>query len=294
VGLGRRVADRGGAVKTSPGSSRPPGVAWLARLLLDDLRRHPGVAAAVAATFALGAVLFGAYRLLGAPAAMSMPAPAPRPRAVVLAYLRDDLAEPAARALERTLGGLPGVVEVKRVAPAEALGRMRQQLGAHARVLDGAEDGLLSPSIEVSLIGDAGGEGDLGMPAAGFSTDASTHVASGQIRRPGPMLWLALLALGAAAATAALAGVLALRRARRRAEIALMLALGFTRASAFFPAVSSVVVAALVGAALGLAALRVGWGLSPRDCALALAAALGAGALAGYLTVRVPDPADAR
>jgi cell division protein FtsX len=285
-------------------------------LLLDDLRRHPGVAAAVAATFALGAVLFGAYRLLGAPAAMSMPAPAPRPRAVVLAYLRDDLAEPAARALERTLGGLPGVVEVKRVAPAEALGRMRQQLGAHARVLDGAEDGLLSPSIEVSLIGDAGGEGDLGMraaelarrlrpiegvsdvdvvaPAAGFSTDASTHVASGQIRRPGPMLWLALLALGAAAATAALAGVLALRRARRRAEIALMLALGFTRASAFFPAVSSVVVAALVGAALGLAALRVGWGLSPRDCALALAAALGAGALAGYLTVRVPDPADAR
>jgi len=117
----------------------------------------------------------------------------------------------------------------------------------------------------------------------------------------GPALAL-LPALGAIAAAGALVAALALRRARRSAEIGLMLALGFTRGAAFLPAIASVVVAALAGGALGLCALDAGWsalgaGLapprpSPAEHALWLAAVLAAATLAGYLTVRAPDPSD--
>src|SRR5581483_5911457 len=64
----------------------------------------------------------------------------------------------------------------------------------------------------------------------------------------GPALAL-LPALGAIAAAGALVAALALRRARRSAEIGLMLALGFTRGAAFLPAIASVVGAARWGCA---------------------------------------------
>jgi hypothetical protein len=295
------------------------GACVLARRLAVDVQRHPVATAAVVLAFAGAALLSGAYRLR-APAAAAPPAV--RAHATVVAYLRDDVADAAGRALEGALGGVPGVDHVARVAPAEALARMRRQLGDHARVLDGAEDGLLPPSLEVSLSG-APGE-DLrvradelarrlravdGVSAADVVTVSAGRDA-GAASAARPVSWrdharaLGAPALGGAALALVLAGLIVLRRARDRDEIRLMLSLGFTRASAFFPAVVSVGGAAAGGVALGLLALRLGPGvlgmdggaaavLSLREQGVGLAVALALGALAGYLAARVPDPVDA-
>jgi hypothetical protein len=295
------------------------GGGWLARRLLDETRRHRSLLAIFAVAFAALAFCAGGYRLSarlalggGADARARLPAP------VVIAYLRDDAGASAAEALARALAGIPGVREVRRVAPAEALARMRAGLGSRARLLDGAEDNLLPASLEVSLEEVAAGDltsraRQLGARLAQIDGVSDIDVVEpprggagpGRPSAPIGALRPGLLALVLLAGGAASLGLVAAGRARRRDEARLLLSLGFTRAGAFIPAVLSGLGAAAAGAALGLAALRFGWRMLPAariagwsflsagECAIALAAALALGALAGYVTVHAPDPIDA-
>jgi cell division protein FtsX len=293
---------------------------WLGRRLLGELRRHRAAVLSMAITFAMIALLGGGDRIF-ARLVSSGALPAARPRAELLVYLRDDVGAAAGQALEQALVRVPGVLEVKSVGAAEALARMRQELGPRARLLDGADDGLLPASLEVSLAGGPGGDlGALGVRARqlGARLQALPGVLDVDVVEPraGPSLgrwstavgWLRAgpLALTALGALGALAWMVVAGRARRRDEMKLLLALGFTRRAAFLPAVLSSVIAAVGGAALGLAALRLGWRLlgvmpaaaggrflSPAECAVGLGAALGLGALLGYVTVRRPDTVDA-
>src|SRR4051812_8213961 len=121
--------------------------------LVDEARRHRGLMAIFAAGFAVMTFTAGGYRL-SARLALEGAAADPQDQQlapVVVAYLRDDIDALASEALARALAGVPGVREVRRVAPAEALARMRAGLGPRARLLDGAEDNLLPVSLEMSM-----------------------------------------------------------------------------------------------------------------------------------------------
>jgi cell division protein FtsX len=287
--------------------------AWLGARLIADLRRHCRVWLAVVGAFAAAVLLVGGWRLV---AESSRPDGAGAgSRVEVIAFLRDDLGGGDLTTLEAALGGLPGVETVRRVGAGEALARMRVALGAHARLLDAADDGLLPASLEIAI-------------APGAEAVARGHELAERLRRLAGVIEVdeleprrderraALLTrvgtlravvsgLVAALAGAALVSVMVQRPARRRQEIRVLVSLGFTRAAAFLPAIGADLLAALAGAGLGLGLLRLGWRLavrarptglpflSPRACALALASALVVGGVAGYLRARVPDPADA-
>ena len=286
--------------------------AWLGVRLLADLRRHRRAWLAVAGPFAAAVLLVGGWRLAGELARAD--GLGSRSRVEVVAFLRDDLGAGDLAALGAALGGLPGVETVRRVSAGDALDRMRTALGRHARLLDAAEDGLLPPSLEIAIAPDGDpvargheiGERLRRLPGVIEVDELAPHLdprLAASRARVGT-LRAALGVLVAALAGAALLSVIVQRPARRRDEIRLLVCLGFTRVAAFLPAIGADLLSALAGAGVGLVLLRLGWRLaaralpaglpflSPRACALALASALIAGGLAGYVRARVPDPAD--
>jgi hypothetical protein len=293
--------------------------AWVVRDLRSDFRRHGAAWLVVAGCFAAAVSLLAAARLVGRQAP---PSAAAAPRVQVIAYLRDELSPEEVAALTGALAALPGVEGVRRVGSGEALRRMRSALGRHARLLDGAEDGLLPDSLEVTVApaGDPAGRAhqigerlrrlpgisdldelapasDRGIGAEGIQADHWRRALQGL--------------LGAGAAVALLAALI-LRPARRREEARVRVALGYTRLTAFLPALLGDLLAAAAGAGLAWAMIRgadrawVGAALlvqlgarpaavpllSARDLVLICVLALVTAGLAGYHRVRVADPID--
>ncbi|HET6284541.1 MAG TPA: permease-like cell division protein FtsX [Polyangia bacterium] len=302
--------------------------AWILRRTVLELRRQGGPLLALGSAFMLAALLLGGYRL----ARPAMPAlrggAVPAVPAQVIAYLREDLDQRAIQSLRDVLAQLPGVERVKLVAPEEALARLRQQLGERGRVLDGAEDGLLPASLEVWLRrGPADGvvtaagsreqdpgalarqlawrlqrvDGIVEVDAVQPRGDERVTAWAGAFARQNTVLLAATL-LGAAVVVlfGAVAG-----RGRRRAEMQVLLALGFTRSALVLPTVLLGFFVALVGTASGLALAHVGWQvavaawpaplapLSFGDWVVVLAGGAGLGALTGLSAGHLPDLVDA-
>lgn len=305
--------------------------AWILRRTVLELRRQSGPLGALGVAFLFAALLLGGYRLarpvlpdLRGRAAQQAPAE-------VIAYLREDLDQRAIGALRQVLVQLPGVERVLLVSPEEALVHLRQQLGQHARVLDGAEDGLLPPSLEVWLRRDgdsaAGGSAAGGEAAGPVDTTALARQLAWRLQRVDGIVEVDVVAprgdgnvavwsrafgrtsvaLLAAAVLGAVALVLfggAAGRSRRRAEMQVLLSLGFTRTALVLPAVLLGFAVALVGTAVGLVLAHVGWhaavtawpgpvaSFSLGDWALLLAAGAGLGALTGLSAGHMPDLVD--
>ena len=297
-------------------------LAWLLADLRGDWRRNRGAWLVAVAGFAAAVVLLAGARLI------SWPAPPPRAAAAarveVIAYLRDELSSEEITALTAVLAAVPGVEEIRRVGAAEALARMRGGLGRHARLLDGAEDGLLPRSLEVTMasVADAAararqlGERLRRLPDVIDVDELEPPAEPAAAPRGGnPDRWRrALQVLLGAGAVAGLLAALVPRLQRRRQQARVRLALGATPLAAFLPAVAADLLAALAGTGLGLAvvafALDGAWAragflsrlgaaaraaplLSRWEAGAALALALLLAALAGYRRARVADPADA-
>jgi len=291
---------------------------WLLRDLRGDFRRHGPAWLVVAGGFALAVSLLAAACLVG----RHPPAPtaAAAARVQVIAYLRDELPPGDTAALAGALAVIPGVEAVRRVGAGEALRRMRGALGRHARLLDGAEDGLLPDSLEVTVApgrDPAGRAHQIGerlrhLPGVSDVDELAPGPSEGPtVNDPWRRGLQALLGTGAAAA---LLAALVLRPARRREEARVRIALGYTRLGAFLPALLADLLAAGAGAGLGwvvVQGFQLGWVgaalslsgqldprapvvplLSRRDLILIWALALVAMALAGYQRVRVADPTD--
>ncbi|MCK6550633.1 permease-like cell division protein FtsX [Myxococcota bacterium] len=69
----------------------------------------------------------------------------------ISAYLGPDVSELQRKNLEGTIENLDGVLDVRFVASADALGELRTAMGRDAILLDGLPDDVLPPSIEVRL-----------------------------------------------------------------------------------------------------------------------------------------------
>jgi cell division transport system permease protein len=301
--------------------------AWILRRTVLELRRQSGPLCALGIAFMLAALLLAGYRL----ARPAMPelrgGVAPATAAQVIAYLREDLDQRAIQALRDVLAQLPGVERVKLVPPEEALARLRQQLGERGRVLDGAEDGLLPASLEVWLRRGAA-EGAAASPAREQDPAALARQLAWRLQRVdgivevdavqprgddrvaawagafGRQTTVLLAATILGAVVVVLFGALA-GRGRRRAEMQVLLALGFTRSALVLPAVLLGFGVALVGTAAGLVLAHVGWQLAvaalPAPPALLsiaewvalLAGGAGLGAVTGLSAGHLPDLVDA-
>jgi cell division protein FtsX len=290
--------------------------AWTLRRTLLDLRRQRWSLLGLAGAFALAALLTAGYRLGGG---RDLPAPgAARGSATpaqVIAYLREDMERQAIHRLRDVLAQLPGVQHVALVNGEEALVRLRRQLGERARVLDGADDGLLPASLEVWL--SPGGDPITrarqlawrlqrldGIVDVDVVSEKADDKSEGWVQRlrQGRLVLLLLALLGAGAA---LIQATAVARRRRRDELRVLLALGFTRGGLLLPAMALAAAMALLGSACGLALAQLGWrvaagswaltgGLSALDWGLALVGAGLLGALAGVISAAGPDLVDAR
>jgi len=301
--------------------------AWILRRTVLELRRQSGPLCALGIAFMLAALLLAGYRLARPVMPELRGGVAPAASAQVIAYLREDLDQRAIQALRDVLAQLPGVERVKLVPPEEALARLRQQLGERGRVLDGAEDGLLPASLEVSLRR-AVTEGPQDSPARGQDPAALARQLAWRLQRVdgivevdavqargddhvtawagafGRQTTVLLAATILGAVVVVLFGALA-GRGRRRAEMQVLLALGFTRSALVLPAVLLGFGVALVGTAAGLVLAHVGWQvavaawpaplapLSFADWAALLAGGAGLGALTGLSAGHLPDLVDA-
>ena len=290
---------------------------WILRRTVLDLRRQRWSLLGLAATFALAASLAAGYRLGSTALQLDHASASPRsgPPAQVIVYLRDDLDRPAAHKLRDVLIRLPGVQQVALVSGDEALVKLRRQLGERGRMLDGADDGLLPASLEVWL--SPGGDpitrahqlawrlqrldGIVDADVIDARTDVSSE-GRAQASQDGRTVLLATAALGGAAI---LGGGIIWGRRRRRDELRVLLAMGFTRGALLAPVVLLAMAAAMVGSAAGLTVaglarrlasdrLVAGSSLTVNEWGLGLLAAVILGAVAGVARGWAPDAVDAR
>jgi cell division transport system permease protein len=116
---------------------------------LRGARKNPLVQMVAVGTIALSLVLVGTVELVAANVANLARGWAGDVRMTV--YLEDGCKPERAQKIAGALSRLPGVTEVRMVAPHEAYERLRRSLGSHADLLDGVEDGFLPASLEVAL-----------------------------------------------------------------------------------------------------------------------------------------------
>lgn len=84
----------------------------------------------------------------------------------ITAYLEVDLSPDARRDLAIRVAALPGVAEVNRVSPEQALERFRSSVGSGVRLLEGLEENPLPASLEIVLSPDRRSVGGLAATSA--------------------------------------------------------------------------------------------------------------------------------
>jgi cell division protein FtsX len=277
--------------------------AWLLRRLVGDLRRHAGVWLALGAAFAAVGVCAAGTRLAtvapNAAAAALHEAPAQ-----LVAYLDDQISPEKLTELVGVLSRLPEVQAVRVVSAGEGLQRLRAELGARAAVLEGVGPDLLFPSLEIAARPAAASALAFRLRRLGGIADVDLVPAPPAAARPAALGLAsapARVALGVASFTAllALAGALALLRARFRGELAVLLTFGATRGSSARPAVTLGAMAGALGAALGVLGARLassawlGAALPPREWAIGVAALVLLALGAAVASVRAPEAARA-
>jgi cell division transport system permease protein len=121
----------------------------LLRRALADIGRRPAEHMLVTGTVALALLLPGAARLVARNADRWLAGWGESAHLVV--YLQDETPEGDAARIAASIAEVAGVEGVRRVRPAEAYRRLRENLGAEAGALDGVEERFLPDSLEVRL-----------------------------------------------------------------------------------------------------------------------------------------------
>ena len=242
---------------------------WAIRLTAIDVRRHAWAAVLASTAFAVMAfaIAVAAARAEGPPSPGTSQA-----TAQLVAFLRDDIPDSSRDELAGVLGRMPGVTAVRVLGSAEALVRMRAELGERASVLDGVEEGFLPTSLEISL--QPGRQGVGGADALAWRlrrmdgitdvdvlrSEADHRLLAEQTRSR--RLWLVSVVEAGAVFAAALA-LAALALHRRRSDALVLAGLGFTPAAIAAPACVAGTVAGLGGSLVALVAVEVlahgGW-----------------------------------
>lgn len=242
------------------------------RAAVDALRRgvreagrRPVLALAIALAVAAGALSVGVLRLAAHNLERAAAGADLAPQLVI--YLDAELDAERVRALEGAVAAVPAVESVQRVSAEEALASLTLSLGEDAGLIDGVEPELLSDSLEVRFRGGVRGVAEVHPfvdRLEGLAGVADVEVLGGWTERAGAMLggletlgrWLTLLF--AASAVFVVAVLMRLAAARDPAELELLDRLGASRR---FVAAPSMVAAGLRGAAGGLLACLVLYGL---------------------------------
>jgi hypothetical protein len=289
---------------------------WLLRRMVRDAGRHRVVWLALAGAFAVAGFCAAGLRLTVLSASASAQAPA-LPAARIIAYVNDDLDTTAVMELRQLLIKLPGVEGARLVTAREVIDRLRQELGHKASVLDGIDEDLLFPSLEIAVrpasaaalafrlrrlrgVADVDlvDEGvDSGVDAGVQMADQPAATASTHAHARARVS----VAMAVMAACLALWAAIALLRGRVRCEMGVFLSLGLTRGDSLRPLVLLSVGAAALGALAGILAAVGGWrawigegGLPARDWAVGLAALVGVALVLSLAALRAPDAVDAR
>jgi len=118
---------------------------------LRGMRSTPGVFAISVATMAAGLCVLGAYLLVVQNMRGVLESFGRELRVVAYLAPGEAPAPEALAALERELAALPGVAALRWVSPADALVRLRRDLGSDADVLDGLAQNPLPGSFEVEV-----------------------------------------------------------------------------------------------------------------------------------------------
>jgi cell division protein FtsX len=237
---------------------------WGLRLTTQGLRRHRRAFCVSAGAFAIAtaalAVCVGCFR-------SDAPAGTATGTAQLVAFLDDALADADRDDLATALAQLPGVAAVRVLQSAEALGRMRAELGDRAGVLDGVEQGFLPTTLEIALRPGRQGVGradELAWRLRRMSGISDVDVLRSEAdhrlvdeQETSRRLRLVILPLGGLVALVALllaAGALR----QRRADAFVLTGLGFTSFAVYGPAFLAGAAAAFVGAAATVAVVAAG------------------------------------
>ncbi len=299
--------------------------AFIWRRARQDVRRHPGNAAALVLAFATLSAFAGLAVL--AHRAEDRVFPSLQRNVAVIAYLRDDAPADRVLALTALLRRIPGVTGVKLTSSDEAMARLRSEgrrLGGKPLLLDGVEPGFLPRSLELTLAPSPNLEalaGQLGGRLARFNVVAAVDTMSDGLDRLAAWLiflrWSCRIALFLAIATAVaiLAWAVGRSRRSRTQQVDALLFLGETPTGIRWPAQIIGSACGLCGAIFGLATVVIvfrTWlptlaadfapalGVMPTtpslaiaECALGVALAAMVGLATGSLTVPIPRHARA-
>jgi len=260
AGTGTSVDDR------ARGPSPARRLAWTMRIGLAGLRRDARSVAVCASAFAVITVALAVGFASSRAPAEAADATVPEAGAQVVAFLRDDLPETSRDGLMAALRALPDVSSLRLLDAAEALARLRVELGDRAQILDGVEDGFLPATLEISLVpgpdirrADAiawrlrrmDGVTDVDV----LRTAADQRLARAR-RDEQRAVVFARIACGVATLLSLTLAAASLRR--RRADARVLVGLGFTGAAIAAPGLLAGTLAAVVGVGGGLGVLRAG------------------------------------
>jgi cell division transport system permease protein len=268
-------------------------VAYVVGRGLRGMRQSVGVQLVAIGTMAVSMVLLGATTLIWKNArdllchsGIDVP---------ITVYMVDEVEPARAEALTELLRAMPEVAAVERIAPEQALDRLREGLGDGPSVLDGVEAEALPQSLEVYVRSEAPPEFGVSLASR---LEALPHVdevavlGSWAVRIRDLVATARLLAVGVGllvcgACMAIVWNTIRLGVYARRAEIQILRLVGGTTRFVSGPFVFEGLVQGMLAAVLALAVLYVGFDLARPLVEHGFASVLAAGAVGFFAPIEL-------